>query len=342
MYQHGGNIYSHNDMLDFSTNINLLGIPSGVVIAAKEGVDRSYQYPDPNCSNLRQEISNHEKISKEHIICGNGAAELIFSLVLAIRPQKALLPVPSFYEYDQALKIVDCEMIPYYLKEEEGFLLQKDFLEAITAQVDMVILCNPNNPTGALINPGLMEEILCRCEKQQVLLLMDECFMDFIDESERNTIKEKCQTLNYLFVLKAFTKLYAMPGIRLGYGLCRNIALLKSMKEVVQPWGVSLPAQMAGVAALREKEYVKKTKKLLQLERIYLLEKLQTLGMKTYGSSANYIFFKGEEGLHKKCYEKGILIRDCSNYKGLGEGYYRVAVRNHEDNQKLIRVIERV
>jgi len=340
MYQHGGDIYKHKNMLDFSANINMLGIPKSVVLAACEGVAVSQHYPDPQCVNLRQALSEQEEIPMEQIICGNGAAELIISLILAKRPKKALLPVPSFHEYEQALHIVDCKILHHYMEEKDGFLLQEDFLQEIKTDVDIIFLCNPNNPTGSLIEPEFMKKILRKCEEQDVLLVVDECFIDFTQESKDYSIKGQCEKTENLFVLKAFTKLYAMPGLRLGYGLSSNLELLQKMKEVSQPWSVSIPAQMAGVAALKETNYVKQSKELLRKEKAYLISELEKLNIKTYASKANYIFFHTGIGLYKRCYEKGILIRDCSNYEGLGEGYYRIAVKTHEENAQLLEVLK--
>ncbi len=341
MYQHGGDIYNHKNRLDFSANINLMGIPKSVVLAASEGAALSYQYPDAKCLELREALSQAEGIPIEQILCGNGAAELIFNLVLAKRPKKALLPVPSFHEYEQALHMIDCEINYHYMKEEDGFLLKEDFLERINGEVDIVFLCNPNNPTGTLIEPEFLEEILHECEKQDCLLIVDECFIDFINETKDYSIKNQCKNSKNLFLLKAFTKLYAMPGLRLGYGISSNSELIQKMKEVSQPWSVSIPAQMAGVAALKEINYVKKSKEILKQERTFLIDELGKLNIITFSSMANYIFFHTDKGLYERCYGKGILIRDCSNYEGLGEGYYRIAVKTHEENKQLIEVIRR-
>lgn len=336
MHQHGGAIYDHKNVLDFSSNTNLLGIPEGVVRAACEGVTLSYRYPDTQCFGLRQAISKVEQIPMEQIICGNGAADLIFSLVRSIKPRKALIPIPSFYEYEQALRMVECEIVYHNMKGEDGFSLREDFLEAMTDEVDVIFLCNPNNPTGHLIQREFMEVILRRCEDYDILLVVDECFMDFVSASKQHTIKDLCIKSKHLFVLKAFTKLYAMPGLRLGYGFCNQIELLNKMKEMSQPWNVSIPAQMAGIAALKEEEYVRLSLELLKQERTYLKREMEKLRFKIYGSKANYIFFRAKRGLYEACLEKGFLIRDCSNYKGLEAGYYRIVVKTHEENEKLI------
>lgn len=340
MYQHGGDIYNHNIKLDYSSNVNLLGTPDGVIRAACEGVSQSCNYPDTQCSNLREAISRYEQIPMEHIICGNGAADLIFSIVLSKKPKLALIPCPTFSEYEQALKVVNCEIRYYETKDETNFTIQEDFIDKIDHKVDIIFLCNPNNPTGTLINRKLMEKILLQCKKHDILLVIDECFMDFVIDCEAYTMKDFCRKTKNLFILKAFTKLYAMPGLRLGYGLCSDSDLIYRMQQVTQPWNVSTPAQLAGIAALKETEYVTQSLALLQQEKTYLIKELTRLDFKLYESQANYIFFQGDKGLYEKCLQKGILIRDCSNYKGLEEGYYRIVIKKHEENKQLIETLK--
>lgn len=342
MYQHGGDIYNHNIKLDYSSNVNLLGTPDGVIQAACEGVTQSCNYPDTKCAKLREAISGYEQIPMDHIICGNGAADLIFSCVLSKKPKLALIPSPTFSEYEQALRVVDCEIRYYQTTEETNFTIQEDFIDEIDDKVDIIFLCNPNNPTGNLISRKQMEKILLQCQKYDILLVVDECFLDFVTDCESYTMKDFCKKTKNLFILKAFTKLYAMPGLRLGYGLCSNSELINRMQLVSQPWNVSIPAQMAGIAALKETEYVTQSLELLQQEKTYLIKELIQLNFKLYESQANYIFFKADKGLYEKCLQKGILIRDCSNYKGLEEGYYRIVIKKHEENIQLIEALKEI
>jgi threonine-phosphate decarboxylase len=342
MYLHGGDIYRNKIELDFSSNINLMGTPEGVLQAAKRGVDLSCHYPDTECNELREAISKIEDISKDRIICGNGAADLIFSLVLTKKPKKALLMCPTFHEYEQALESVDCEIRYYPLLEKNGFALQPDFIEAITEDMDIVFLCNPNNPTGILIERTWMENILQKCEDSNCMLVVDECFMDFVPSGKDHSVKEICKESKHLFVLKAFTKLYAMPGLRLGFGFCGDFLFLNKMKNMMQPWSVSIPAQMAGIAALKELAYVNKSLEMIEMEKKFLMHQLRRLNFKIYGSNANYIFFRSKEDLYEKCLEQGVLIRDCGNYRGLTEGYYRIVVKTHSENVKLIALLGRL
>ncbi|MDO4344277.1 MAG: pyridoxal phosphate-dependent class II aminotransferase [Eubacteriales bacterium] len=341
-HQHGGDIYSTPCRFDFSANLNPLGIPEAVKQAACEGVRLSANYPDVNCRALRRELARREGVSPEQIICGNGAAELIFLAVQAVKPKRALLASPGFAEYEQALETAGCEILYYPLREEQGFALKEDYLDWLDMEIDMAFLCNPNNPTGVRTERGLLEQIFGKCKRRDVCLVLDVCFMEFLDVPEESNFIGNLKENPQLFLLKAFTKTYAMAGLRLGYGICFDRDLLERMEKMRQPWSVSLPAQMAGLAALGEDAYVEQARKLIRKERAWLREQLRECGFHVYESEANFLFFGGTPGLAEKCREQGILIRDCANYRGLSEGYYRIAVRTHEENRELIRVLKMV
>lgn len=338
---HGGDIYRNEVKLDYSANINPLGLPPKVMEALQESLKQVTVYPDVECSRLRQELEKAEGVSKNHIICGNGASDLIFLICNACKPKKALLVAPTFAEYEQALKSINCEIRYYKLEEKKEFSLQEDYLDALTEDMDMVFLCNPNNPTGQVIEREFLIQIARSCKRKNCYLIIDECFLDFLEDPQEYTMKDFLLPYDNLVILKAFTKLYSMPGLRLGYALVGDFSLINRIKQVSQPWNVSVPAQAAGIAALNEKDYVRKTRSIIKQERQFLQNRLQQgLAEKVYESSTNYIFFRAEEGLGEIFRKKGILIRDCSNYKGLEKGYYRIAVRSHAENVELIRVWE--
>ena len=336
---HGGDVYRHRDVLDFSSNMNPLGTPPSVIEAAVESLRFVCNYPDVRCEDLIRELSAYEGVPKDWVICGNGAAELIFLLAAALKPARALLLAPTFAEYQQALESQNCSIEYYDLTEEGGFLPAGDLLDCITPSLNLVILCNPNNPTGLLIDPDLLEQVVEKCSKTGTFLVVDECFQDFLDEDRYSSVKHRLGQCRNLFLLKAFTKRYAMAGLRLGYGLCGNKDLLGRMQACVQPWNVSLPAQAAGLAALKEEDYVRRAQKLVHREREFLKQELEAMGFQVYDSQANYIFFRGPEGLVEHALMKRVLIRDCSNYRGLSKGYYRVAVRTHAENIRLLEAL---
>lgn len=339
---HGGDVYRHPEALDFSANMNPLGTPESVIRAAQEGVYKICNYPDVQQLNLKKALSEYEEIPADALICGNGAAELIFMLTLALKPQKAVVLAPTFAEYELALKSVGCQVEHVQLIGENDFELRsiKEICDLLSSGAELVCLCNPNNPTGKLMEKDLILEVLEQCRKSHATLLLDECFNDFIDEPEKYTLKQHLYEYPELFLLKAFTKRYSMAGIRLGYGMCADITLLERMRDCVQPWNLSIPAQEAGVAALKETDYLLRARLLVQKERRWLKEEMRKLGLKVYDSKANYIFFKGPVDLVEHCLERQVLIRDCSNYVGLEKGFYRVAVKQHEENERLIEALK--
>ena len=332
MHTHGGDIYTQPVRLDYSANLNFLGMPDRVREAAMEGVRHSEHYPDVRCRRLIRALSKKEEVPEEWIACGNGAADLIYAFVLALRPKKAVLPAPAFHEYTQALESVGCEIRYVKLREEEGFAGTRQIRDALTPDTDILMLCNPNNPTGTILPPDQLDEILERCREYGIRLLLDECFIDFTDNPARLSAIHRLGSFPNLAILKAFTKIYAMPGLRLGYILCADREAMQKLAEVHQPWNVSVPAQYAGTAACEEDEYVERTRDLLNKEKKYMLRELEKMNLTLYGSGANFIFFKAAPGLSERLKSEGILIRNCANYEGLGEGYYRIAVRSHEEN----------
>lgn len=328
--------------LDYSTNVSPLGVPEGVQRALREAAAWADRYPDPLCRELREALSRKEGVPVDWILCGSGAAELLFRAVLAKRPRRALVTAPAFSEYEAALKTVGCAVDRVTLRAEENFAVGRDFLKAITLETDMAFLCEPNNPTGVTTEPDLLTEILERCRETGTLLVLDECFGDFLDDPEAHTRKGDLAAFSKLLLLRSFTKLYALAGARLGYVLCSDPALLERMREAGQPWGVSTLAQAAGTAALKETEYVQQVRTLTRTERPWLTERLRELGLRVIPGEANYLLFQSPRPLEAPMRERGILIRSCGNYEGLDGTWYRIAVRGREENRRLIGSLEEV
>lgn len=336
---HGGNVYQYKDCIDFSANCNPLGTPQSVKQAIIDSAEHICEYPQVGYEPLKKALAVYEGTEETQVICGNGAAEIIFTLCHARMPKKALLPAPTFAEYGQALLSIGCEISEYSLSEEKDFVLGEEFLSALEKGIDIVFLCNPNNPTGILLEREFLLKILDRCRELGIFLVVDECFLDFVEKPEAYTLKGFLSQYENLFLLKAFTKRYAMAGIRLGYGLSGNKELLDRMEDCVQPWNLSVAAQAAGIAALKETDYVNRGRELVFKEAARLKKELASLGLKVYPSCANYIFFRGPKDLFERCTEEGILIRDCSNYSGLSKGYYRIAVKKEKENDALLKAL---
>jgi len=347
-HQHGGDLEGYRrkygrEPLDFSANVSPLGLPEGVARAAREAVGRSAAYPDPACRRLCEAISAHDGVPAEDILCGNGAAELIFRLAAALRPRRALLTAPCFYEYEAALTAAGCELEFHALRPENGFRLTPAILGQIRPGLSAVFLCQPNNPTGQAAKKPLLLEILRACRDCGTVLALDECFVPFLDDPAGGSLLEALGENENLVLLRAFTKLYAMPGLRLGYALSSGRTLLSAMRAAGQSWSVSVPAQEAGVAALQEADYVRRARALVGAEKPYLRAALTQAGAAVIGSDANYLFFRSPDtALCEKLAARGILLRDCGNFRGLGPGYCRAAVRCHADNRRLAEAVREV
>lgn len=343
---HGGDIYGYRNAkgawpLDFSANVNPFGVPSEVQEAVKAAVSEADVYPDPLCRVLVKALAIHEGVAEAHVLCGNGAADSIWRLVRALKPRKALLVVPTFAEYGLALQAENCAIETFQMSEDSGFQLEAALLGALQAGIELLVLCNPNNPTGLCIEPVLLRRIVSRCAEIGAYLLLDACFVDFLEEPNAHSLNPLLGAYPKLAIVKAFTKLYGMAGLRLGYVMSADSDLLTRMREAGQPWAVSSLAQVAGLAALHDKAYLQESLPHIRQEREFLSAALRALGFRVYPSQTNYLFFYcGQQTLAQDMYERGILIRDCSNYQGLGPGYYRIAVRQHEDNVKLVETLQ--
>ncbi|MEN8904360.1 MAG: threonine-phosphate decarboxylase CobD [Clostridiales bacterium] len=345
---HGGDIYSYIrekkvKPIDFSANINPMGLPKDVKKCLKNSINSYESYPDIYCNKLVEAISLHENVRNEQIVCGNGAADIIYRMCYAIHPKKALLIAPTFSEYEAALKQVGCEIQYYVLKSENEFKIQSDILNLING-LKIVFICNPNNPTGMLIDNKLLYEIAIKCRQINSYLIIDECFLDFTEEKENTSFKKYLCEFDHLVILKAFTKSFAMAGLRLGYCISSNVEFLKNIYKASQPWSVSTPAQIAGVCALKDKEYINKTIYNTAKERKYLTKGLKNIGLHVFESYTNFILFKIDYNidLYGKLYEKGILIRKCNDFKELDNRYFRIAVKSHRDNIIILKALNEI
>ena len=330
------------DALDFSANVSPLGLPAGVAAAITAALPTADRYPDPLCRELRAKLTAAEGVPAEQILCGNGAADLIFRLVLALRPRRALLPAPTFAEYAAALDTVGCTIKRFMLDEANDFAVTEAFINAVTPEIDLVFLCQPNNPTGQVTPPALVEKMLRRCVACGAVLVVDECFLDFLPARDALTAKAFLHDTPNLIILKAFTKLYAMAGVRLGYALCSNAALLDKMRAAGQPWAVSGLAQAAGVAALQETANADAVRTLIETQRPRLAAGLRTLGLRVVDGQANYLLFNAPADLGGKLRRRGAVVRSCANYPGLDATWYRTAVRTEKENAALLKIMQEV
>ncbi|MDO4293767.1 MAG: histidinol-phosphate transaminase [Eubacteriales bacterium] len=334
---HGGDIYRNRVRIDFSVNTNPLGMPEGVKEALLGAAERCSVYPDPAAERLSEAVGSAIGVRKENLVFGNGASELFVAAAHALRPKKILIPVPSFYGYEHAAKACGAEISYVPLKEEKDFLPDGELLRALTPEVDLLFLANPNNPTGQRTGRELLKELLARCKDNGTTVVLDECFIEFCGEehSRFNGLEEYPN----LIVVRAFTKSCAIPGVRLGYLACADAFLTESIRDQLPEWNLSVFAQEAGIACARQRGFLDRTRAYVRQERRFLEEGLLRLGLRPVPGEANFLLFFGPTALYERLLERGILIRDCRNFRGLTQGYYRIAVRTREENKILLREI---
>lgn len=340
-YGHGGDIYRNKVTCDFSVNVNPLGMPVSVKKELIKKMDRFQNYPDASCRELRESLGGKEGISPEWILCGNGASELFQLIVRAVKPRKAMVTAPTFSGYEYALRAAGIVPDYYYLKEEEGFPVTEELTDQLTPEHDLLFICNPGNPTGKRIDKEVLLHIASYCEKRKVFLVVDECFLGFLEEYEQLSMKQELEN-PYLIVVNAFTKLYGMAGLRLGYCVTQNRHLMDKMELQQTEWSVSVPAQIAGIQALQEKEYVIHTRQLILEERKKLSDWFRNIGIQVFESSANFLLLKSQQPLYQELLQRGILIRSCSNFKGLSDEFYRIAVKTEAENEILRKLIKEI
>ena len=365
-FDHGGD--RSGELLDFSANISPLGMPGPVRDALTDLVSGGdlERYPDPTAWHLCRRIAMREgieisKLSLKHsflepedyVLCGNGASDLIYRAVLAVRPKKALVVEPTFSDYRKALRLVGCEADVYPLSEENGFDLTEAFLDALTPDLDMVFLCSPNNPTGRSIPADLLERIAKTCAKNGTVLFWDACFIEFAADRDgwRETMRRLVRKYDNVLILRSFTKLYALAGIRIGYVLSSDQKRLTAMLAAGAPWSVSTVAQKAGTAALKCEDYAEEVRALIAREKAAMCAELEGLGFRPapddgprryVPSDANFLLLRTERADLAGALEMdhAIKVRDCRSFEGLDGNWIRVAVRGADDNAKLLDALK--
>ena len=350
--QHGGNVLqmaeqyglAPADITDFSANINPLGMPPFLRDILTVHLDRLEVYPDIDYQDLHQALAQHHQLNPHNVVAGNGATELIFLWVQQQQPQHALVVEPTFGEYRRALTRYGCEITQHSLDEKTGFALTAQFLDALSPEYDCLFLCTPNNPTGLIPEFELLIQIVKRCEEYDIALFIDESFIDFMPE--RQSLIECLNDYPHLYILRSLTKFYALPGLRLGYMVSANEAVLDGMRDLREPWTINALAATAGEYLFRDQKYVEHTHLWLTQQQEFMWQELnQFSALECYPPSANYLFFKHkvpDSKLQEELMQYGILIRSCANYPALNHQYYRVAIKSHSDNLKLIAALKEV
>lgn len=346
---HGGDIYRNHVRLDFSVNVNPAGPPAAAVSAYRKAARMLDRYPDPESARLKAALAVRHGLSPEMILPGNGASALLGAAVTALRPESILLPVPSFSGYPFAVRMMETasgaqpRILCYELKQTEEFRLTEEILEVIRReQPQLLILANPNNPTGACIGRGLLREILHCCESTGTRILLDECFLPLTQKEKEESLVPELRLYPDLMIVNALTKSHAMPALRIGYLMCADIEKLRVMRQLLPEWPVSFPAEEAALAALSEKDYLKRSSVYVGRMRKMLSGGLARLGLETVPGDANFLLFRSEQELYGPLLQRGILIRQCGNFTGLDDRWYRIAVRKQQENRAFLAALAEI
>lgn len=362
---HGGNIHkifrekNIKEILDYSSNINPYGVPESLKQKIAENIGILERYPDPDYVELREKLAELNKVDISNITVGNGATESIFLFMKVLKPENVLIVSPTFGEYERAVRAWDSsenreiEIEYFELEEKDEFRLNIGKLKKeLEKKYDLAIICNPNNPTGKFLKMAETEEILRECNKYDTKLFIDEAFIEFLEDGLKESVVNSGENKKNLFVTRAFTKFFAIPGLRLGYGIYFDKSLEKKIAEKKEPWSVNNIAEMAGITVLDDTEYIEKTLNWITEEKKYMYEKLdEILGIKPYKTEVNFIcvkikdelFSKGlnVKKLREKMMEEGILIRDASNFKFLDERFFRLAIKDRRSNDRVIEALKK-
>ncbi len=349
---HGGNIWEISkkysipveDIIDFSASINPLGPPKGIKKKINSSLDFMAAYPDPESSELKEELARYHGIPVENILLGNGSTELLYLLPRALGMNRVLVVEPSFSEYENSLEAACCKVDSFITREEDGFEPKVNLLFSILKDgYDALYLCNPGNPAGTFFVKNKVITIAEECQRFNTLLILDEAFIDFVEEE---SIKKEVIELNNTVVIRSMTKFFAIPGLRVGY-IITSRGIIDRLRPYRHPWAINIPAMMAGIEALRNRSFREKTLRWMHKEKKFLFSGLKEIRwLKPFSSSVNFFLLKilsrnlTAPLLQEVLIRRGILIRDCSSFIGLGNKYFRVAVKKRKGNRLLIEELK--
>ena len=349
---HGGN----NRIIeqDHSVNVNPLGMPDACLEALRACVNKLHKYPETDCERLKAMLSERNRGAS--VILGNGSTELIYALcpyMASIHPgYAAIITAPAFGEYECAVRVSGGKLHVVRTDEADDFSFNDKTEAEIGALLDsgkdirLVFVCSPSNPAGGLIDREALLRLASSCSRAGAILICDECFLMFCDAYDSYTMTAGLKGNPNVIVLSAFTKFYAMAGLRIGYALSCDDELLNGIRLNMQPWNVSIPAYEAAIAALSDEDYVLRTRRLIRDETEYLTDSLGSLGITVVGDpAADYVLIRYDASLKERLNGEGIDIRDCADmmkFHDTKESYLRMAVMDHEANERLIGAIRRV
>jgi L-threonine-O-3-phosphate decarboxylase len=354
---HGAEVYAAaeesgflpHEILDFSSSVNPLGPTKKALEAAKKAFSLIAAYPDSNSNELRNVIASHfNGITKSNIVVGNGSTELmyLFAEVFLKKGEKALIPAPTFGEYENAVRKTG--ETPKFINLDKSFNVESAAFETEMSNAKIIFLCNPNNPTSKLIPKEALTSIIEAAMAHNIFVFLDEDFLEFVKDEKALSMIGRINMYPNLFILRSFTKIFGLAGLRVGYGIASE-EIINVLSCAKIPWNVNCLAQAAAVAALKDKEHLRMTCELISREKLWMQNELSRFSVFEFSEpDANFFFIDIRKSgftapqIKSKMLSAGILIRDCTSFKGLDEYYIRVAVKTHEENKQMIDAFRRI
>ena len=353
---HGANLYelsakygfSKEDFMDFSSNINPFGSSKKAKQYVIDNIDMVSMYPDPEYVELKKSISIYCKCNSENIVLGSGATELISSFIGTVNPKKAVLVSPAYSEYEKELNKIGCEIKKYYSKKENHFEIDpKDLANTVKeGGYELLIICNPCNPTGFAFSKDQIREIVSTCG---CYVMIDETYVEFVEDMDKITAMPLTESFDNLIVLRGVSKFFAAPGLRFGYGVTGNNGLLSQLNSIKNPWSLNSIGAYAGELLLSDKNYIQKSRSLISSERKRICKRLRAFSfIQVYEPAANFILLKickdnlTSYDVFVHAIQRGLMIRDCSSFVGLEGEFIRFCLMNPEDNDRLLDCLEEI
>lgn len=339
---HGGRFLEYaksgKSFIDFSASINPYGLDQKLKKILIDSISLSEHYPNEDYSEIKDVISKKHSVNRDNIYIGNGANSIIFRLFQVFKNSiNICIPVPSFESYRLAAESVDADITYYHMKD---LCIHGDIIDILAGNIDVLVLANPNNPTGFIVEEELLYKIIEYCKMKNIFILLDECFLDFVKTGEQYSLCGKLNTFDNMAILKSLTKLYAFPGLRFGYLLTYNCDIMYGLKKLTPSWEINaLALEAAGYSLKQNMDSVIEE---IQKEKSILSDNLENSGIVTFPSKVNFLLCKYKKNLSKELLEYGIIVRDCSDFIGLNESYFRVAVRTNPENNLLVDTIQKI
>ena len=353
-FTHGGNVYEakrflgKQKVIDFSANINPLGLSTKIKNALIDNIEAVLHYPDAGATELRSAICKQYGVKDRNLMLGNGVTELLYLLMRVLKPKDIILPVPSFNEYERAALQVNPSIHYVYLKEEEGFKVNFSVLEEKLIDQSLIILGNPNNPIGNLLQLSRFEDFLKIAEKRNCNVMVDESFIDFLPNSQEKTTRGFIEKYDNLYILHSMTKFFAIPGLRLGFGIFPP-DIVEKLYLATDCWNVNVLAQIAGKEGIADKDYIAKSReKIIEIRERFLKNLLTIKKIKVYPTSTNFFLINidnldiSSDKICKLFAQEGILVRNCANFIGLSDKYIRIAINNDKANEVFYKTFKKI